>query len=325
MAERRRLGETDVTLPRVGVGCRGFGSRVDARQATRIVDAALDRGVAFFDTADAYGLGASEECLGRAIAGRREQVVVATKFGMSMNGRNGPEHARASKRYLRRALAASLRRLGTDYLDLYQLHTPDRVTPLPETIAAMAELVDEGWVRAIGSSNLTADEVATADDIAAMRGSRRFVTVQDEYSLYNRSAEAELVPTCRRRDIGLLPYFPLASGRLGAGTKPARSAYDGHPAASPAHDLAETDRAVLERLEAFARARSITPATLAIGYLAAQPEVVSVIAGASGPEQVVANSTALAWTPTAADLRELAAMPHTAASYTTFATRPRSR
>jgi len=323
MSERggRALGRSGVTLPRVGIGCLGFGTRVGQERVDAVVDTAIDAGVAFFDTADAYGFGASEIALGRAARGRREQVLIATKFGMSMNGANGPETARASRRYLRTALAASLRRLGTDYVDLYQLHTPDRVTPPAETLGAMSELVEAGLVRAIGCSNLTAEEVAQADDLARTGDWQRFVTAQNEYSLYNRSAEEALLPTCQERDIGVLPYFPLAYGLLSGAYAEGRPAAPGSRLAEFPRRLLRADWRLLERLTGFAADRGLPLPTVAIGYLTAQPAVASVIAGVSGPEQVLANAGALDWTPSAADLRELASMPHVAASYTTFATR----
>ncbi len=197
----------------VGVGCNAFGARIDYDQTKAVVDAALDAGISLFDTADSYADGVSEEYLGRALGTRREDVIVATKFGM---GDHDAEHfgAHGGRRYIRRAVEASLRRLDTDYIDLYQLHRPDPITPIEETLDAMSDLVTEGKVRYIGSSNLTAWQVVDADWTARSAGRQRFISAQDEYSLYNRLAEDELVPACERFGIGLFPYFPLAYGLL---------------------------------------------------------------------------------------------------------------
>ena len=197
----------------VGVGCNAFGARIDYDQTKAVVDAALDAGISLFDTADSYADGVSEEYLGRALGTRREDVIVATKFGM---GDHDAEHfgAYGGRRYIRRAVEASLRRLDTDYIDLYQLHRPDPITPIEETLDAMSDLVTEGKVRYIGSSNLTAWQVVDADWTARSAGRQRFISAQDEYSLYNRLAEDELVPACERFGIGLFPYFPLAYGLL---------------------------------------------------------------------------------------------------------------
>src|SRR5919112_6695280 len=211
----RPLGHSGLVVSVVGIGCNAFGSRVDADGVRAIVDAAFEAGITFFDTADTYGLGASEELLGAALRGRRDDVVVATKFGMDMHGRNGPDHgARASRRYVRRAVEASLRRLGTDHIDLYQLHQPDLVTPIEETLEALTELVTEGKVRYVGCSNFAAWEVVDAHWTAVSRGLRPIVSSQNEYSLYNRAAEEELVPALSRLGVGLIAYFPLAYGLL---------------------------------------------------------------------------------------------------------------
>ena len=207
------LGDSGLMVSVVGVGCNAFGSRIDLDRTREVVDAAIDAGVTLFDTADSYGDGASEELLGQALGSRREDVVVATKFGM---GEHHAEHfgAHGSRRYVRRAVEASLRRLGTDHIDLYQLHRPDPITPVEETLEAMSELVTEGKVRYIGSSNLSAWQVVDADWVARTSGLQRFVSAQNEYSLYNREAEDELVPACESTGVGLLPYFPLAYGLL---------------------------------------------------------------------------------------------------------------
>ncbi len=305
----------------VGVGCNAFGARIDVDQTKAVVDAAIEAGVTLFDTADAYADGASEELLGRALGSRREDVIVATKFGM---GEHTSEHfgAHGSRRYVRRAVEASLRRLGTDYIDLYQLHRPDPITPIEETLEAMSELVAEGKVRYLGSSNLSAWQVVDADWISHSSGLQRFISAQNEYSLYNRAAEAELVPACERVGVGILPYFPLAYGLLTGKYHRGEAAPEGTRLArtDQAKRLASADWDRIEALAAFADARGIPMLTLAIGGLLAQSAVGSVISGATRPEQVEANAEAAAWEPSASDLAELAELRHAPAfSYTTFA------
>ena len=211
----RPLGSSGLMVSVVGLGCNAFGTRIDAEQTRQVVEAALDAGITLFDTADVYGRGASEELLGKALGSHREDVVVATKFGMDMDGVNGSDWgARASRRYVRKAVETSLRRLGTDHIDLYQLHQPDLVTPIEETLEALTELVAEGKVRYLGCSNFAAWEVVDAHWTAVAGGLQRFVTAQNEYSPYNRSAERDLVPACERLGLSILPYFPLAYGLL---------------------------------------------------------------------------------------------------------------
>src|SRR3954466_15798334 len=211
----RPLGQSGLMVSVVGLGCNAFGSRIDADRTQRVVDAALDAGITLFDTADTYGGGESEELLGRALGTRRDDVVVATKFGMDMEGANGRDWgARASRRYVRRAVEASLRRLGTDRIDLYQLHQPDLVTPISETLETLSELVAEGKVRYVGCSNFAAWEVVDAHWTAASAGLRPFVSAQNEYSLYNRAAEEELIPALLHVRMSLIAYFPLAYGLL---------------------------------------------------------------------------------------------------------------
>ncbi len=305
----RALGSSGLTVSVVGVGCNAFGARIDEQQTRAVVDAAIDHGVTLFDTADTYGFGASEELLGRALGSRRDDVVVATKFGMDMEGRNGPEwEARSSRRYVRRAVEASLRRLGTDRIDLYQIHQLDLVTPMSELVEAMNELVDEGKVRYLGCSNFAAWELADACWTAQAAGRRPFVSAQNEYSLYNRVAEQELVPACERFGVGLLPYFPLAYGLLTGKYRRGQEAPAGSRLGieSQAHRLRNADFDRVEALEAYAAARGLDILTVALGGLAAQPAVTSVIAGATRPEQIAANVAAGLWQPTAEDLEELA-------------------
>lgn len=309
----------------VGIGCNAFGARVDEARTKDVVHAAIDQGITLFDTADTYSTGASEVLLGRALGARRGDVVVATKGGMDMRGTNGPDWgARASRRYLRRALEASLTRLGTDYVDLYQLHTPDRITPIEETLGVMDDFVREGKVRYAGCSNLTAWELVDADWTARTTGTTAFVSAQNEYSLYNRSAEAELAPACEALGVGLLPYFPLAYGLLTGKYTRGAAAPEGSrlSADSQASRLATADWDSIEALESYARDRGRSILEVAIGGLAAQPAVSSVIAGVTSADQVRSNVEAAAWEPTDDDLAALDAIrPTERRSYTTFAPR----
>ena len=315
----RALGDSGLMVSVVGVGCNAFGARIDAGQAKAVVDAAIEQGITLFDTADSYADGASEELLGAALGRRRDDVIVATKFGM---GDHDAEHfgAHGSRRYIRRAVEASLRRLGTDYIDLYQLHRPDPITPIDETLDAMSDLVTEGKVRYLGSSNLSAWQVADADWVARTAGYHRFVSAQNEYSLYNRSAEDELLPACERFGIGVLPYFPLAYGLLTGKYRRGEAAPAGSRLEAQAKRLENADWGRIEALQAFADARDISLLTLAVGGLAAQPAVGSVICGVTRPEQVVANVEAGLWQPSEHDVADLAELRHSSAfSYTTFA------
>jgi aryl-alcohol dehydrogenase-like predicted oxidoreductase len=305
----RPLGNSGLMVSTVGLGTNAFGSRIDAEQSRAVVEAALEAGVTLFDTADTYGRGASEEILGEALGKRRDDIVLATKFGMDMGGANGPDWgARASRRYVRRAVEASLRRLGTDYIDLYQLHQPDLVTPVEETLEAMTELVLEGKVRYLGCSNFAAWEVVDAHWTAASAGLRPFVSAQNEYSLYNRAAEEELIPALSRLGVSLIAYFPLAYGLLTGKYKRGQDAPQGSRLSgeNQAHRLAGADWDRIEALEAFAQDRGLSMLEVAIGGLAAQPAVGSVIAGATRPEQVEANASAGLWEPDAEDLAALA-------------------
>jgi len=315
------LGRSGLTVSVVGVGCNAFGARIGDEVVERIVDTAIERGVTLFDTADSYAAGASEESLGRALGSRRGEVVVATKFGMGPDAAaQGGAHG--GRRYIRRAIEASLRRLGTDYIDLYQLHRPDPLTPVEETLAALSELVAEGKVRYLGSSNLTAWQVVDADWVARSHGFQRFVSAQNEYSLYNRSAEAELVPACESVGVGILPYFPLAYGLLTGKYARATSAPEGSRLAQPNQSsrLATADWDRIEALQGYAAERGVPLLALAVGGLRAQPGVASVISGVSRPEQVLANIEAGLWEPTGEDLAGLDALRDSAPfSYTTFA------
>jgi aryl-alcohol dehydrogenase-like predicted oxidoreductase len=312
-AEHRPLGTSGLVVSRVGLGCNNFGRRVGPDGARAVVDAALDEGVTLFDTSDSYG--DSEDILGELLQGRRDQVLLATKFGSDLRGANGPDWGtRGSRRYIRRAVERSLRRLRTDWIDLYQLHFPDPVTPMAETLAALTELVREGKVRYIGSSNLAGWQIADAEWLARTHGVERFVSAQNHYSLLDRQIEAEVVPACEAYGIGVLPYFPLASGLLTGKYRRGEPAPEGtRMAASTRFSSQLTDERfdVVEALEAFAADRGVTLLDVAIGGLAAQPAVGSVIAGATTAEQVRSNVAAGRWAPTAEDLAALDAVAST--------------
>jgi aryl-alcohol dehydrogenase-like predicted oxidoreductase len=302
----RQLGDSGLTVSTVGLGCNNFGRRIDEAATSAVVRQAIESGITLFDTADIYGQGASEELLGLALGAERENVVVATKFGMDMQGANGPDWGvRGSRRYIRRAVEASLGRLGTDWIDLYQLHQPDPVTPIEETLAALTELVQEGKVRYLGSSNLSGWQVVDADWVARSEGFERFVSAQNEYSLLERSVEDELVPACEHVGVGILPYYPLASGLLTGKYRRGEAAPEGTRLHSRREALDNAEWDVVERIEAYAAERGLRPIDVAIGGLAAQPAVASVIAGATSPEQVLQNVRAGSWEPTAEDLAEL--------------------
>jgi aryl-alcohol dehydrogenase-like predicted oxidoreductase len=305
----RPLGRSGLTVSVVGLGCNNLGRGLDVAGTRKVVDAALDAGVTLLDVADTYGghPGQSEEILGEVLGSRRDDVVLATKFGMDMHGANGPDWgARGSRRYARRAVEASLRRLRTDHLDLYQYHRPDGITPIEETLAALDELVTDGKVRYVGSSNFAGWQVAQADHVATGLGAERFVSAQNEYNLLDRAVEAELVPACLAYGVGLLPFFPLANGLLTG-----KYARDEPPPAGTRigdrkrdlHASAPWD--VLDRLAAYAADRGLAMIDVAIGGLGAQPAVASVIAGATSPEQIRANARAGDWEPTPDDLAEL--------------------
>ena len=301
---QRRLGDLSVSV--VGLGCNNFGRRVDLEGTRGVVDAALDAGVNFLDTADVYGGGGdSEKLLGEVLRGRRDQVVLATKFGMDMGDEGPSVRPRGSKDYIREAIDDSLRRLQTDVIDLYQYHRPDGETPIEETLGALDELVKAGKVRFIGCSNFTASELDEAAGAARENGFASFVSLQNEYSLLKREIEADVVPECEQLGVGVLPYFPLASGLLTGKYRRGQDAPEG----TRLHGRAEiADDQTFDRLEAaerFASERGVELLDVAIAGLASQPTVASVIAGATKPEQVRRNADALRWTPSDPDLEEL--------------------
>ena len=307
--ELRRLGASGLAVSVVGLGCNTLGRPGTATEspagAQAVVDAALDAGITLFDVADAYGSprGRSEELLGKALAGRRDHAVIATKFGMDMRGDNGPDFgARGSRRYVHRAVESSLRRLGTDWIDLYQLHRPDPATPVAETLSALDELVTAGKIRYVGHCNLAGWQLADAAWTAKEYHLATPVSAQNQYSLLEREAEREVLPACRRFELSLLPYFPLANGLLTGKYRPGEPAPPGSRLSNREALLAGAPWNRIESLRTFAEERGITMATVAIGWLAAQPAVGSIIAGATSVDQVQANATAGQWRPTRRDL-----------------------
>jgi aryl-alcohol dehydrogenase-like predicted oxidoreductase len=309
----RRLGSSGLAVSVVGLGTNNFGMKLDLAECRAVVHSALDHGITLIDTADSYG--ASEERLGEILAaagaGVRDDVVLATKFGSDVRRLgldNGADWgARGSRRYIRKAVEGSLRRLRTEWIDLYQMHRPDPSTPIEETLSALHDLVHEGKVRYIGHSNFRGWQATEAEWVARTRGSERFVSAQNDYSLLKRDVEADLVPALEQYGIGLLPYFPLASGLLTGKYRRGEGAPEGSRVKAWNMELTLTDATfdVLEQLEAFAAARSVGLLDVAIGGLAGQPAVASVIAGATSPDQVAANVKAGEWRPSAEDLAEI--------------------
>jgi aryl-alcohol dehydrogenase-like predicted oxidoreductase len=302
--ETRRIGSLVVSA--VGIGCNNFGPRLDADGTARVVDAALEAGINFFDTADIYGLGQSEELLGRALGRRRADVIVATKFGMPMDD----QRRGARPDYIRQAVQDSLRRLGTDRIDLYQLHQPDPDVPIADTLGALDELVQAGTVREIGCSNFSGDQLREAR-VATRQGAARFVSVQNQYSLLHREPEPDVLPECERQGLAFLPFFPLGSGLLTGKYRQGQPAPEGTRIASSerfAHWLSDRNLALVEALREFAESGKHSLLELAFSWLLARPVVASVIAGASSPEQVQANVAAADWKLTDADLAEVDAI-----------------
>jgi aryl-alcohol dehydrogenase-like predicted oxidoreductase len=302
----RRLGNDGPDVSVVGLGCNNFGGRVDLDGTRAVVDAALDAGVTLFDTADIYGnKGGSESFLGEVLEGRRDRVVLATKFGGDMG--DGTT-ARGSRDYIHKAIDASLQRLRTDYVDLYQYHTPDKTTPFAETFGALDELVRAGKVRYVGHSNLSAEQVEEVDKLARDNGWARPVSAQNRYSLMHREPEDDLLPVCDRLGLGVLPYFPLASGLLTGKYKRGQTPPEGTRLADREEVFTDETFDRLEAIEAFAADRNASLLEVAIGGLLAQPAVASVISGATKPEQVRANAAAGEWQPSDDDLAALDAL-----------------
>ncbi len=287
---RRRIGSLEVSV--IGVGCNNFGRRLDPEATTKVVDAAIGEGINFFDTADIYGGTKSEEYLGKALGKRRSDVIVATKFGMKVD-----ENRRGARpEYVLQAAEDSLKRLGTDYIDLYQLHEPDPTVPISETLGALDELVKAGKVREIGCSNFTLDQLREADSAAKPKAAH-FVSVQNEYSLFHREPELEILPECGSTGMAFLPYFPLANGMLTGKYRKGQPAPDGSRIGSGWHGelLTEKNLDVVEKLIEFAKGCDRTILDLAFSWLLTRPMVASVIAGATSADQVRANANAGTW------------------------------
>ena len=301
----RSLGESGLQVSVVGLGCNNFGRRLDVDGTRAVVDAAIDAGITLFDTSDTYGPGGgSERALGEVLAGRRDQVVLATKFGNQNTdmGYGPAAGAKGGRAYIRRAVAESLRRLRTDHIDLYQLHTPDPVTPVEETIAALHELVAEGKVRYLGHSNFSGWQLADAAHLAAHNSRTPFISAQNHWSLLDREAEADVVPAARHFGLGVLPYFPLANGLLTGKVRQGQAIPAGTRLAGRESYVTSEKLAKVEALITWAQAHGVTILDVASGALAAQPGCSSVIAGATSPEQIKANAATAEWIPSADEL-----------------------
>jgi aryl-alcohol dehydrogenase-like predicted oxidoreductase len=305
--EHRRLGTSDLEVSLVGLGCNNFGMKIDLESSRKVIDAALDAGIDFFDTADLYGSGKSEEFIGEVLGQRRSRVRIGTKFGaMRMTAGQKGWGTRA---YVLECAEASLARLRTDYIDLYQMHYPDPGTPIEETLGALDDLVRQGKVRQIGHSNFTGEMIAAADAAAARSGRARFVSAQNEWSLLRREVEADVIPACEKNRLGMLPYFPLASGMLTGKYRRGEKFAPGTRLATMGDYFAkiasDENFAKVEALGGVARAHGHSLLELAMGWLAAQPSVASVIAGATTPEQVRANAASMTWKLKPAELAEI--------------------
>ena len=301
--DSRLLGSLEVSL--VGLGCNNFGTRCDEARSAAVVNAAIENGITFFDTADVYGGSLSEEFLGRALGSRRDDVVIATKFSAPLD--DDPTHRGASGRWIAEAVEGSLRRLGTDRIDLYQQHGPDPAVPIEETLGALNELVRAGKVRELGNSNFSGEQIGEADRISRDRDWARFVTAQNHFSLVHRGPLVDVVPACQAGGLSLLPYFPLASGLLTGKYErgqalPEGTRLAGMPEERASRVLSERNFDLVEALTDFARERGHTILELAFAWLAAQPTMGAIIAGATKPEQVEANVAAVEWKLSATDL-----------------------
>jgi aryl-alcohol dehydrogenase-like predicted oxidoreductase len=304
----RSLGSSGLLVSVAGLGCNNFGGRIDLQQTRAVVDAAIDAGITLFDTADIYGnAGGSEELLGEVLGARRDQIVLATKFGhQRVDMGYGPAAgAKGGRAYIRRAVEQSLRRLRTDYIDLYQLHTPDPVTPIGETLHALGELVAEGKVRYLGHSNLPGWQIADAAHVAREAGTEAFISAQNHWSLLERQAEAEVVPAAIHAGVGVLPYYPLANGLLTGKVRRGQAPPPGSRLASREGYITEPKLDRVEALAGWAAGHGVSLLDVAIGGLAAQPGCASVIAGATSPDQVKANAAAADWIPPQDALAEL--------------------
>ena len=304
--EERNIGQSGLRVSVVGLGCNNFGGRIDLEATRAVVHKAFDLGITLFDTADVYGnRGGSERFLGEILGEMRDQIVLATKFAIPMD--DDGRRKGASRSYIFKAALDSLKRLKTDYIDLYQLHRPDPLTPIEETLSALSDLVRRGMVRYVGCSNLPAWQVVEAQLIAKSMGLEAFISCQDEYSLLVRDAERDLIPMARKYGVGLLPYFPLASGLLSGKYRKDQPLPEGaRLSANPQNQyFTERNWGIVESLIAFSEARGHTILELALSWLAAQPVVPSVIAGATRPEQLEQNVKGVSWTLSKEELEEI--------------------
>ena len=308
--EFRQLGHSGLSVSEIGLGCNNFGGRVDQSRTKRVVDAAMDHGITLFDTADVYGGSNSEVFLGKALGSKRSDVIIATKFGMAM-GQDALSRG-GSRRYIMKAVEASLDRLGTDYIDLYQIHFPDPATPIDETLSALDDLVRSGKVRYIGSSNFSSWQIADADWTARSEGYSRFVSAQNHMNLFERAVVHEVIPGCRHFGLGMLPYFPLASGLLTGKYVRGEPAPEGtrlaNAGARAGRALSDHNFDRLEALTNFADERSRTLLELAFGWLLSFEEVSSVIAGATREEQIQGNVEGAGMRLDADEMREVATL-----------------
>ncbi|NKB68221.1 MAG: aldo/keto reductase [Candidatus Latescibacteria bacterium] len=312
----RQLGHSGLEVSLVGLGTNNFGRRCDQTQSAKILDQAVESGINFIDTANIYSAGESEKHIGQWLKGRsdRDEVLIATKFGMKMG--DGPMQMGASRQHIMASIEASLQRLQTDYVDLYQLHRVDRRVPVEETLGALDDLVRQGKVRYLGASNFDAWHLCEAEWVARGQKVNRFVSVQNYYNLLKRNIEGEVTPFCQAYGVGIIPYFPLESGFLTGKYRRGQEQPEGARLTGSSRGeglFTEANFAVLERLEGFARERGRSLLELAFAGLAAQPAVASVIAGATSPEQVVANAAGADWVLSAEDcaaLDEIVASPH---------------
>ena len=304
----RSLGKSGLVVSVVGLGCNNFGRRLDAAATRTVVDAAIDAGITLLDTAETYGgLGRTEEILGEVLTGRRDQVVLATKFGHrgADLGYGPAAGAKGGRAYIRRAAEHSLRRLRTDYIDLYQLHTPDPATPVAETLTALGELVAEGKVRYIGHSNFSGWQLADAAGVARELGGPAFISAQNQWSLLERGTEAEVVPAALHFGLGVLPYFPLANGLLTGKVRRGQAPPEGSRLAGRPEYITDAKLDTVAALSTWAAERGLTVLDVAVGGLAALPGCTSVIAGATSAAQVKANAEAGSWIPSADELAEI--------------------
>ena len=300
----RPLGDSGMEVSVIGLGCNQFGRRLDLEGTRAVVDTALELGVTFFDTADIYGgQGKSEEYLGELLEGRRDEVVLATKFGLDMGDGKGP---RGSRDYILQASDASLRRLRTDVVDVYYYHRPDGVTPIKETLATLNELVQAGSVRVIAASNFSAEQIDEAEEVARGHGFARFVAIQNEYNLLVRDAEPAVIPACERLGLGFVPFYPLAGGLLTGKYRQGETGPPGARLTDRDHIATDQQYQTIAELERYADERGRSMIDVGIGALLARPVIASVIAGATGPEQVRTNAAAAEWRPSDEDLAELA-------------------